>query len=402
MTTTSPRSSAACAVSVVLWMLLAVATSATAGGAASHAQPSDTLEENESPMFAPVRFTSPTIGWGAGQTGALYRTTDSGKIWTRILDGDEAFGTANTWFFDDTRAAAVRGTYQTGYHVFRTSDGGATWQKGYFPQPTTPKSYAMRFAFSDPEHGWVLVVEGEPNAPAALLLHRTVDGGQTWDIITRTDTTPAPNGLPLAAWVGMLSFKDPSTGWLTGRSEAGPRVLITEDGGKTWRPQHLPATRGLHDGHAEQPFFMSGGTLGFLPISIPLPTPADAPPRAMYSRLLLYLSRDGGRTWASQATLPTVPPGENQAVGAWSPTDWWFAGSNTLWVSTNAGTTWTRRTVPDGEGTLGATIFADGSHAYASLFTGYSAASSRARTFESMDGGATWHPVDVREETAQH
>lgn len=90
----------------------------------------------------------------------------------------------------------------------------------------------MRFAFSDPDHGWVLVWEGSPH-PTALILHRTVDGGRTWDVITRTDTTPSPNGLPLTAGVDIPSFKDPSTGWLTGRTDAGPHILVTEDGGRT-------------------------------------------------------------------------------------------------------------------------------------------------------------------------
>lgn len=117
--------------------------------------------------------------------------------------------------------------------VWRTSDGGATWQFVSVPTRGSLRSVSLLTT----QVGWLAGVEWLPYArlPAGVLL-RTTDGGQTWHSVGQG---------PLPA-IEYVRFFDLDEGILVGRSTpSGPTgVWRTADGGKSWQPVAGPNVPG--------------------------------------------------------------------------------------------------------------------------------------------------------------
>ena len=173
------------------------------------------------------------------QGDGLYRSTDAGRSWKRVLAQPGQVGTivvdprdANVAF------AAVLGkpfgpNAERG--VFRTRDGGATWQKVLFVDADTgasdvaldPTNPRVVFAgtWQARRRPWELV-SGGPGS--GLWVSR--DGGDTWKRL-------AGHGLPAGVWgkVGVaVAPSDPRRVYALVEAEAGG-LLRSDDGGETWR-----------------------------------------------------------------------------------------------------------------------------------------------------------------------
>lgn len=115
--------------------------------------------------------------------------------------------------------------------IYRTFDGGRTWQPG---EPIGPVVFPISASdFANIEKGWVWSVS-QPAIPGKL--YSTGDGGKTWAVV-------AGNLPQLMAEREMqqLDFVDGEYGWAltTPHLVAGQRVQTTElfgtiDGGKSW------------------------------------------------------------------------------------------------------------------------------------------------------------------------
>ena len=184
---------------------------------------------------------------------AVYRTGDAGAGWQWSslgeldLGGDNAAGGYEGGFgvlalpsFVDRRHGWVAvltssDTYQAHSFLFRTTDGGATWDR------LPPPPGAPRLAFSSRTTGWSVVQGGAGG------LYRTADAGRSWQGVA---LAPPP---PLRGTSVRLreppTFKSQRDGFLPVefvRQEGGrPRILaagffVTADGGATWTPRYVP------------------------------------------------------------------------------------------------------------------------------------------------------------------
>lgn len=93
------------------------------------------------------------------------------------------------------------------------------------PSPRSPLATDVQIkdlSFVSAEHGFVLV-SAKCRSAACLLVGETVDGAKTWT--TR-------GAVPAAADVQHLRFVTPAVGYAY-----GPALLMTVDGGRTWRAQ---------------------------------------------------------------------------------------------------------------------------------------------------------------------
>jgi photosystem II stability/assembly factor-like uncharacterized protein len=249
-------------------------------------------------------------GWAvtydlAGPIANLLRTGDGGHTWRmvtpRIPQGSFIFGVApigatRAWLM---AAGATEGNGPV--DLWTTADGGQTWSK------TTGPGIAFRGAlitFSDGTHGW-LATPGEPTSQyqqQGIVIDRTTDGGQTWQLVTQTNFPPdrSTAGAPsVNCGKSDLSFLNSSTGWLTGGCTAGVTFDLTTDGGVTWKAQPLASPDGAAfssdcEGGActlSAPRFVSSG-FGYMVLH----TTGASPGRSW-----LYTSRDGGRIWTIHA-----------------------------------------------------------------------------------------------------
>jgi photosystem II stability/assembly factor-like uncharacterized protein len=136
----------------------------------------------------------------------------------------------------------------------------------------------------------------------------------------------AESGLPFGGLKTGLSFRDTTTGWLTGYDASDrPYLFITHDGGDTWARQSLPIPQGLSaegGSSAPRPPAFFAGQAAILPVTFS-------------DKLVLYGSVDAGETWT-----PTSPI----SGCAWSiitVTDAYASDGTTLSRTTDGGRSWT-------------------------------------------------------------
>ncbi len=209
---------------------------------------------------------------------------------TTVLDPDQSFRGLDAV---DSRTAWVTGGSISGGTggVWRTRDGGRTWQDVSPPQ-TEGLSFRDVEARSATEATILSIGEGE-----ASRIHRTTDGGRTWTETFR-NTEPTAFYNCLAFFPGGrhgLAVSDPVDGRF--------RIAATDDGGRSWRV--LPST-GMPDSIGEANFSASGDCLTI--------SGRDAWFGSGGERSRVFHSTDRGRTW--RATDSRIPGGAAAGVFA--------------------------------------------------------------------------------------
>lgn len=175
--------------------------------------------------------------------------------------------------------------------VHRTADGGRTWQ-----QATVPGNYAgtgEQLVFVDAQHGYLMcsAIRGSTGLSTVL---RTDDGGRTWSVAGTGN------------WLGSrFNVSDSTTLWAGAEQEAGPVVHplldVSRDGGRTWVPAVLPGVVGP----SAQGM---GGAMRYL-VEPPLfldaltGTVAIVSAGANGTLTTFYRTSDGGRTWSKVGDL---------------------------------------------------------------------------------------------------
>lgn len=260
------------------------------------------------PLFS-VDFGDDKVGWAVGKSTTIIVTADGGLTWKathcplppeKHLFKVTAVDAKTAWAVGDWGAMAV------------THDGGATWKDKSLgvitvKQEVTPGRQMKTISddiilydvqFTDAQHG---VVVGEFGTLLA-----TADGGDSWEK-RETGTEKTLFG---------VGFTNAEMGWATGMDGL---VIRTKDGGKTWEHQHGRA----EDQDLEEVGFMD--TLknpGLYAVQVVGKNGIVAGDTGV-----LLVTNDGGDTW-KQIELPTkqrltwmravsvLPNGDGFVVGA--------------------------------------------------------------------------------------
>lgn len=314
--------------------------------------------------LSPTKLASATTAWAQGGL----RTTDGGAHWRDVSPAGLREGASTPLyppgyadFYLDGDHAWQAGTYGSATscsdHVttFATSDGGKTWQQSAPVTLNLPSGYNtfnIALGFTDAHAGWLWVPVGTGDemfgmAITAVYLFNTSDGGLTW----RKVSTLGPStlaGIPAASsqcqvQFGQVTFSSATVGWLTANC-AKSSLLVTHDGGSTWKVQPLPACQCS----AQTPTFVDEKH-GFMQAYSNDPSSTGPTGPTVMS------TSDGGATWR---TLPPLPSsGFTMALTFADPNHLWAlvtppgwtkvsGGKDSLYRSSDGGQTW--KVVQDG------------------------------------------------------
>ncbi|MEE2993698.1 MAG: hypothetical protein VX603_11055 [Gemmatimonadota bacterium] len=180
--------------------------------------------------------------WGPNDERGLYKTTDGGKTWNRVLGIDEHTGIVDVAMDPDDPNILYAAAYQRrrrpyGFHgggpgsgLYKTTDGGATWQELTSGLPAGDKGrMGISIYRSDPNIVYISLEQGyRYNASTAYNerragLYRSEDKGETWTYTGNWNPRPMYASQPLV---------DPNDDQ---RIYMMNRYSYSEDGGKTFR-----------------------------------------------------------------------------------------------------------------------------------------------------------------------
>ncbi|MBW3536053.1 MAG: hypothetical protein KY453_12710, partial [Gemmatimonadetes bacterium] len=282
--------------------------------------------------------------------GGVFKTTDFGESWHNVSDGwfeTPSIGAVRVAPSDPdvvwvaTGSDGYRSNVITGLGVYRSLDAGRTWR--FLGLRDIGNTGAIEIDPRDPDRAYVAAI-GHPFGPNPERgLYRTTDGGESWQkVLFISDSTGivdveidprSPDVLYASSWRGE---RRPWT-IISGGHEGG--VYKSTDGGDSWRK--------LGGGLPE-------GLIGKIDLGVAASDPrvVYALYEAPEGRDGLYRSGDGGETWehvSSDDALTGRPFYYiNVDVDPKEPNTVWV-NNLALWKSTDGGRRWNRVRTPHGD-----------------------------------------------------
>ena len=274
--------------------------------------------------------------WSAGGDRGLYRTTDGGKNWSRILEVDEYTGVNDFVVHPGNPDHIIATSLQRGRHVWgivgggpgsamhKTTDGGASWRVVESGIPSGDKGrIGLGMAPSAPDIVYAIIFAEDDESG----FYRSVDFGETWE--KRSDRMSND-----AQYYNEITVdpKNPDRVY-----SVDTFSWVTEDGGLSW--QRLGFDRRHVDDHA---FWIDPDMTDHIYIG------GDGG---------IYESWDRGQTWRHVRNLPLMQfyriqpdnalPFYN-VYGGTQDASTWGGPSRTLFMHGIANTDW--RNIRGGDG----------------------------------------------------
>jgi photosystem II stability/assembly factor-like uncharacterized protein len=222
--------------------------------------------------------------WGPNEERGVFRTTDGGKTWQHVLKAGPQTGASDLRMDPSNPRILYAAMWNHGRKpwyihsggtdggVFKTSDGGDSWKKLEGGLPEMVGKIAIDVSASRPERVWALI-EAEPEKGG---LWRSDNGGKSWTLVNNHRV------LHTRAWYYIHLAADPvdeDTVYVL-----NVPLLKSIDGGKTWQTIRTP--HGDHHDHWINPADnrnMINGNDGGATITF-----------------------DGGKTWSTLMNQPTA------------------------------------------------------------------------------------------------
>ncbi len=286
-----------------------------------------------------IFFSDLTNGWSARGIDGVYRTTNAGQSWIKVVaNTNPAAHFRCIGFASATRGWAGNlgpGSYDVNVTdtniLYETFNGGADWSVVPAINDSGMKGFCAMHVL-DSQH---IFGAGRVRGPAYFT--KSEDGGATWWV---TNLTAA------GVMGGLMDvyFKDATNGFVVGMDTnlfASPpyygSIARTTNGGLTWQVSVTTTVANSYFWKMSWP----SANVGY----------ASLQQNGSYSTVIYYKTTDGGATWSSNG-IPLASIGAAtfalQGIGFVSTNEGWMGGSSSMSLpynqnfihTTNGGLTW--------------------------------------------------------------
>ncbi|MFA6979824.1 MAG: YCF48-related protein [Ignavibacteriaceae bacterium] len=275
-----------------------------------------------------LMFVNDSTGFNAGLGLVIKKTTNAGNNWVQKIIKDDF---KKVWSISENLAFAIGGG------VYKTSDGGLTWNSTF---PYEPGNIGLASVFfTDNLTGFV-------GTNSSVRIYKTTDAGETW--IRKNVTGVTVLNEPIYD----IFFVNTSTGYA---STGGGAVIKTTDGGENW----FATTNSIY-----------GKAIQFIDSL-----------RGYSLSGLFTKTTDGGYTWTQ---IPYPDNMENSIdLFFFDEQNGWIISTDQLIRTTNGGSNW--RQIPE------VTNFGFGYFNWPSNKRGFITGGKK--SYETNDSGKTWNEI---------
>ncbi len=189
-----------------------------------------------------VQAVTTNVIWAGGTGGTCLRTLDGGQTWQKLpVPGAERLDFRGVAAFDAQTAIVMSaGEAERGLaRMFRTTDSGQHWQLVF--QTDEKGAFLDCISFWDDKEGLAL---GDPINGQGYLLH-TTNGGLTWDRIPpQRLPVMLTNEATFAAGNSAMVMHGASNVWIATGGAEHARVFRSSDRSQTWQVADTPMPSG--------------------------------------------------------------------------------------------------------------------------------------------------------------
>ena len=186
------------------------------------------------------------VAYQGATGGGVWKTTDGGASWEAVSDKDFRTGSVGAVAVAESDPnvvwagmgeAPIRGNVSHGDGVWRSTDAGRNWK--HLGLSATQQISALRVHPKDPDVAWV-AAQGKVWGPSEERgIYRTKDGGRTWTRVLFVDANTGASDLsldpsnPRILYAGMWQVvRRP---WELVSGGPGSSLFRSDDGGDTWK-----------------------------------------------------------------------------------------------------------------------------------------------------------------------